>query len=248
MQRHLWLDSLSRSWCPPWPCPICKTGRVVLRQGSVNSEETVESKREHNEDYWGPEYLELIFSAWADCNNEHCKQSFVIAGKGGIENFIDDNTEESSWEERYNPTSVTPAPGIIDIPAACPRALRDLFFDAFRLYWTDAESCAGKIRVSVEALLTHLGVPTSDGTDNNNPRRLSLHRRIELLEKTNPEPARLLMAIKWMGNAGSHGGGVFRRDTLDALEILEHILPELLERRSQKMQQLAERLVRRHKQ
>jgi hypothetical protein len=203
MHRHHWTSSLFQTSCPPWECPICGTGRVVLRPGTVLFEETVESKRLHGEDYWGPEHIELIFNAWADCNNARCKQPFAIGGYGGIEQFFDERAEDDTWEECFTPTFVKPSPKIIALPAACPPAVKDLFHAAFQMYWPDAEACAGKIRSVVEALLTHLGIATVDATDPTNPKRLTLHRRIELLEKTHPEQSRLLMAIKWMGNSGS---------------------------------------------
>ena len=96
--------------------------------------------------------------------------------------------------------------------------------------------------------MTHLGVPTEDVTDPLKPRRLSLHKRIELLKNSNPDQSSLLMAIKWMGNSGSHGNKVSLRDVLDAFEILEYSLPDLLEKKTNRLKDLADRLVKKHKQ
>lgn len=248
MQRHLWTDSVSKTFCPAWTCPVCRIGKTVLRHGSLQFEETTESKKEHRQDYWGPEYIELHFIAWADCNNSSCKQCFALAGRGGIEQSFDHRTDETSWEEAFTPSHVTPAPQIIDLPSATPREIHSLFALAFALYWPDPEACAGKVRSAIEALLTYLGIPELDRTDHAKPKRLSLHLRLEQLEKIHAEPSKLLMGIKWMGNAGSHGGTVSRRDVLDSFEILEHILPELLEGRSERMKELAARLTKRHRQ
>ena len=218
----------------------------MLRQNSVSFEETVESKREHGADYWGPERIELIFTAWADCNHEACKQAIAITGTGGVEQYFNESDEEYDWQETFSPTQIRPAPKIIDLPPSCPKSILGLFDAAFSLFWTDAEASAGKIRSALEELLTHLGVPDTDKTDPAKPKRLSLHKRIDLLQKTHPEQSRLLMAIKWMGNSGSHGGSVSRRDVLDALEILEHTLPELLDKKSDQVKALADRLLKKH--
>jgi hypothetical protein len=246
MQRTLWTSSISQHWCPSWACPSCETGRLILRHNSVTFQETVDSRREHGEDYWGPEYIELIFTAWADCNNAQCKETIAMSGTGGVEQFFNESNEEYDWQETFTPKNIRPAPKIIDLPSSCPKPISNLFDAAFSLYWTDAEASAGKIRSALEELLTHLGVPDTDNTDPAKPKRLSLHKRIELLQKSHPEQSRLLMAIKWMGNSGSHGGTVSRSDVLDALEILEHTLPELLEKKSDHVKALAERLLKKH--
>ena len=246
MNRDLWTDSLYKAWCPPWECPVCRTGRAVLRSDSLVFEETVESRRDQDEEYWGPENIEYIFTAWAECSNVGCKQAFAIAGTGGIEQGFNSSDEEHTWEERFTPTQILPAPKMIDLPRLCPKPVEECFKSAFSLYWSDPEACAGKIRAALEALLTHLGIATDDTSDPKKPKRLSLHRRIELLQKTTNVQATPLMAIKWMGNTGSHGGTVSRRDTLDALELLEHLLPELLEKKSEHLKTLEARLLKRH--
>jgi hypothetical protein len=55
-----------------------------------------------------------------------------------------------------------------------------------------------------------------------------------------------LMALKWLGNTASHEGGVSRDDLLDAFEILEHNLRELIEHRSARVAELARKLTKKH--
>lgn len=246
MDRDLWTDSVYKLHCPPWPCTACTVGKATLRLSSLQFIETEASRRQHDEDYWGPEDIEYQFIAWADCTNQPCKHAFTMAGLGGIEQQYDPQTDESVWVEWFRPTHVHPAPQMISMPNQCPRDLKDALSAAFSLYWVDAEACAGRIRTAVETLLTHLSVPTSDASDPIKPKRLNLHRRLELLQKSHPEPSVLLMSVKLMGNSGSHGASVTRRDVLDALELLEHVLPELIEGRSSRMRDLAARLARRH--
>jgi hypothetical protein len=49
-----------------------------------------------------------------------------------------------------------------------------------------------------------------------------------------------------LGNAGSHVTGVKSADLLDAFEILEHALKEILEARMARVAELAKNLVKKH--
>ncbi|MCG2787057.1 MAG: DUF4145 domain-containing protein [Anaerolineae bacterium] len=54
-----------------------------------------------------------------------------------------------------------------------------------------------------------------------------MHDRIVDFEKSKPEIAQKLFAIKWLGNDGSHSANMTKNDVLDAYEILEIILDDL---------------------
>ena len=218
-----------------------------MRQKSLIHNETVESLGWHNTDEWCPECIEYTFSAWADCSNDHCKEQFVLVGTGGIEqHYTGDEDGSSEWINCFYPAWVSPTLQLIDLPANCPKTVRESLGDAFALYWSQPEACAGRIRVALEALLTHLGIPEeqANGTGKSSP--IILHRRIELFTKQNPEVGNQLMALKWLGNTGSHGSKVTKDDILDGLELLEHSLIEVLEKRSEKMATLAKKLIDKH--
>lgn len=246
MRRELWTNSLGAGHCPPWPCPVCKRGIARLRADSLIYEETAESKREHHEDYWGPEHIVFAFTAWADCSEDICKQSFAISGTGSVGQFIDDVRDTVEWYEEFVPHSIFPAPHIIEAPENCPATIRELLEQSFSLYWGDLEACASKLRSSLEALLTHIGVPDVNSAIREKQSRLPLYRRIEIFEKDSEQLGQHLMALKWLGNAGAHGKQIRRGDVLDAMELLEHALSELLERRSFRLSQLAARLTEKH--
>lgn len=165
MKRYLWNESVSETHCPSWPCPACKKGSLILRQKSLVHNETVESLGWHNTDEWCPECIEYTFSAWADCSNDHCKEQFVLVGTGGIEqHYTGDEDGSSEWINCFYPAWVSPTLQLIDLPANCPKTVRESLGDAFALYWSQPEACAGRIRVALEALLTHLGIPEEQAT------------------------------------------------------------------------------------
>lgn len=247
MDRSLWTASVSNTYCPMWPCPTCKVGNLRLRQKSLNHSETIESLRWHNQDGWGPEHIEFTFSAWADCSNERCKEQFALVGGGGIEQeYTGDDDGSTEWVNCFYPRWIEPSLQMIDIPPRCPKPVSSALRDAFALYWSQPDACAGRIRVALEALLSHLGVPAEEVSGAGKTSALSLHRRIELFTKQNEVVGGQLMALKWLGNTGSHGNRVTKGDILDGLELLEHSLVEVLEKRSEKMADLAKKLFDRH--
>ena len=247
MKRYLWNESVSETHCPSWPCPKCKQGYLLLRQKSLSHAETAESRRSHNTDQWCPEDIEYTFSAWADCSNDYCKEQFVLVGTGGIEQqYTGEEDGASEWIDSFYPMWVSPALQMIDLPAKCPSSVTRPLCDAFALYWSQPEACAGRIRVALEALLSHLRIPEEDVSSTGKSSTLSLHRRIELFTKQNAEVGNQLMALKWLGNTGSHGSKVTKNDILDGLELLEHSLTEVLEKRSEKMAALTKKLIAQH--
>ncbi|WP_434382664.1 DUF4145 domain-containing protein [Melittangium boletus] len=104
-------------------------------------------------------------------------------------------------------------------------------------YWSDPGAAANRIRTSVERLMDHLAIPPMS----------TLDRRIKAYQAAEPELGEHLMAIKWLGNSGSHGAeGMTKEDVLDALPLLDHVLGEVFEKRTQQLNRLREKLLEKH--
>jgi hypothetical protein len=213
------------------------------------SEETVASKRAQRTEEWGPELIDLVFTAWAECKHPTCKQRFALSGIGGLDQaFVDDGEGgKFEWEKYYVPTTCNPMPHIIEIPAQCPKDVREEIQASFSLFWANPPASAGRMRVALECLMTHLGVPKRRKSQNGRFHDLNLHGRIDFFTQKNRTAGAQLMALKWLGNAGSHDSNVSRRDLLDAFEILEHALDEVLNERSAKVAALAKKLTKKHR-
>ncbi|RYD83115.1 MAG: DUF4145 domain-containing protein, partial [Verrucomicrobiaceae bacterium] len=79
-------------------------------------------------------------------------------------------------------------------------------------------------------LLDELKVPDHHPATGKTPSRMTLHARIEkygTLAKKNKTNGQVLLAIKWLGNSGSHSGGLTREDVLMAFDMLELVLTNL---------------------
>jgi hypothetical protein len=226
--RKIWL-----SWKTKKPCPRCNIGTLdIPKKDGVLKTETENSKEMNS--YGGYYYSDYLFSIHMKCNN--CNEVVVVSGFMSEENFPSD--EEQGIQKSITPILYYPAPKIINIPESCPKSVQKILNESFGLFWLDLGSCANKIRIAIEVLLNEQGVAQTKTTKT----ELTLHSRLELFEKTNPDTAKHLMAIKWIGNAGSHFFEIKNDDVLDAYELLEYSLEKLYNDREKKLIQLSEEI------
>lgn len=188
MNRSLWTQTLSKTSCPAWPCPVCRKGTVALVPKSLIYEETVESKRAHKHPEWDPDWIEYTFTAWAECRHPSCKQRFAIGGTGGVGPEIAPDGG-FGWEEYFSPKMCYPMPDMVDFPAKCPDAVKEELRTAFAIFWSHPAACAGRLRVALECLMDHLGVPRRKKDKSSKYFDLSLHTRIDAFAKTNQQSA-----------------------------------------------------------
>lgn len=244
MDKQLWNRPFHKDACPPWPCPVCNSGVLILMPEALREHATIESMRGHNEDWWGPENVVLSFTAWAECSNKKCAEEFAISGTGFVDQVpIGDDMQQSEYVDFFTPRHVQPALHLCTLPTNCPDEVRLALEAAFGLYWQSKPATAGRIRVALERLLDHLGIPSKNSTG----KTIALGIRIDQFSKSDPINGAYLMALKWLGNVGSHTTEVDTNDLLDAFEVFEHVLAELIGHRSAAVANLAAQLTVKYK-
>jgi uncharacterized protein DUF4145 len=245
MKRYLWNSSISENSCPPWECSACSNGTLRLKKESLQYEETRESKRSRSDEEFDANWIEYSFTAWANCNNQNCMQSYAISGLGGVEPRY---TGEDEWDyfDAFYPKSIHPTLNIITIPSKCPREVKEELKKAFSLYWANNEACTSRIRVALEHLLSHIGIPKQKTDENGKSTNINLHTRIETYAKDEPQLGQHLMALKWIGNTSSHDGAISHGELIDAFEILEYVLSEIIQGNSKRIASLARKLAEKH--
>jgi hypothetical protein len=168
-----------------------------------------------------------------DCGN--CQNVVGVTGTYRIQDdrYIDDRIGEAGdYEKYYLPKYFTESPRLVDIPEATPQPVTDELLASFQLYWNDPLACTNRIRSAVEKLLTAQRISQTTGRKPGTRRQfLSLHRRIEQFRAKQPGIADALMAVKWIGNAGSHSDTVTPDDALDGYELMDWVLDSLYARR-----------------
>jgi hypothetical protein len=189
-------------------------------------EETGPSKLAHSHDAWEPDWIENRFVALMTCSLASCGEVAAVSGTSPSDFFED---YEHGFQELINlfePRSIDPCPMPILVPKATPEAVKDAIWQAAAVTWSNDEAGANKIRSAVERLLDAKKVKKT-ATKSGKRTRLNLHDRIVQFHKIDPENADILLAIKWLGNTGSHALELSRDDVLDAFDMLELVLENL---------------------
>lgn len=226
IDRVLWQSPILLDHVPNWPCPHCNVASLIMEKDSFR---TVFDGTTHRN--WGDQYFESSFATGRfvcllSCTKTGCKESCAVAG-----NFHTGETGEYG-QELYSigqPTAIAPPLHMIRIPQSCPDNIRGELLAAFALFWLDHASSLNRIRNAVELLLTAVGVKRKVIKTNGKFGILSLDARIKLLRSKNANMTDMcdrLLAVKHLGNTGSHPGSVHIDDVFDGFDILEQVLDD----------------------
>lgn len=228
-----------------WPCPTCFSNSLNLIKGKLSSEENTASKNFRKEnDYWEVDWIELIFNGQIICSN--CKETIYFTGIGNpiSYQYYDDKLDEylETYVNTFTPTFFQPFIKLFKIPENCSTELKEEIENSFKLFWCDLQSCANKIRISLEIFLTEQKVKKFE-IKNGKRIPISLHKRIEIYNHL--EIKDLLLAIKWIGNSGSHVGSLETIDILEAYRLLEFSLNKIYNDESKEIKKISKGIIKR---
>jgi len=187
---------------------------------------TAASQEAHGHPEWEPEWNVARFFMIMKCVK--CSDPVFCVGNTQA---IEEHDDEYGWvfSDALVPTYFEPYIPVILIPSKCPKSVSAEVEKASSLIWCSPSSSGNKIRAAVERLMDEQGVPNKD----------ALHVRIQAFASTNQDVADKLLAIKWIGNTGSHSDDLQMADVLDAFELFEYCLEEIYEGRSVRLKALA---------
>ncbi|MGN2430288.1 DUF4145 domain-containing protein [Pseudomonas syringae] len=235
MDKEILKKAFTESTVPEYKCPRCYKGYLRL-EGEFNGLETEGSAAVHNEEWWEPEYIELIFNCTLKCGIR--SELVFVVGNGVVEEEyeVDEHGEWSrDWTSYYRPTFFHPALHLIDYPARAPKEVVSPLSTAAAMFFSSPASSCNAIRASAEEVLTHLGIAVKT-----EEKFISFGNRINLLPEEQASTKNLFNAIRWIGNHGSHPGNEIEfEDALHALEIMEYLLEEVFGDRKQALEALA---------
>ncbi len=242
-ERNLWNEAFSE-W-PTWPCPTCNSVAVTLEgKTKIISDETGPSIRAQQHEAWDPEWIEKRFAALLKCHNPACGELIAVAGRVSIEEALGNDEmgePQQQFADTFKPSFFEAAPPIFVIPDKCPAQVRLQLISAFALIWSDTAAAASRMRAGVEALLDDQGIAKTTISKARKREWLTTHSRIESLKKSHKEAAEYLMAIKWLGNTGTHTyfEGLERKDILDAATLFEAAIERLYLKKDKEFERLA---------
>jgi len=200
-----------------------------------------ETSRRTSRDH--PDY-EGRFSCTLRCSNLPCVEPVAVVGNVYSDEQVDDGEGGWEWEEYMVPVFVHPVPDLFSVVPQCPKDIATEIRRAFSLFWCDLRASANRIRAALELILDHFGIPRRHKVKGG-LRHLSLHQRLQFFEKREPTLAKPLLALKWLGNLGSHRGELRKDDLFDAFDLLEHVHEELFAQRTKQITQLAKEINKR---
>jgi hypothetical protein len=220
---------------------VCGGGYLKLVPDTLHALPTAASLREQAHPAWDADWSKLRFVAMLQCNNKTCMEAITLAGTGRIE-VVQTEADNQECIEFYTPEFFKPSPNLIVIPKECPTEVVDQLHLAFVSSWSDASASANHIRIAVERLLDFIKQPKTRLLFKGKRELLTLHKRIEGLASRDKPLSDSLLAVKWLGNAGSHSDVLTRNEVFDALDILEAALDELFTKKGKVLKALVKKI------
>ena len=229
---------------PPWECPTCGKGHLIAINDKEAFEETGSSKRGRRHEVWDPDWIEERFSMLLKCNFANCGDVVSVSGNASFEEEPSQD-EDGVWQQDYvrclEVLSILPAPLPIRPIGKTPESVKEPLRMAGQLLWQSPEGAANHIRQAVEHLMDHQKVRKRAQSGG---KKLTLHARLLEFEKKDSRNGPILRAIKWIGNDGSHQGGVSREEVLDAFDMMELALTNLFDEAAAKIMRKVKAVIR----
>lgn len=224
--------------CPDWICPVCGGNTLAIKEGTFHAGQTAESSKIWETPDFGLPDMEFAFACLLFCQRTRCPAVVAVTGTGVLPDSdrVRPDAEEITRDIIYRASSFTPALSAFAIPAGCPEEVALPIRQSFKLFIIAPGSAATAIRIALEALMNALNIP---GT--------TLHSRLEKLrdDAEYAEHMEALMALKWLGNAGSHElDRVSCQDIEDAYQIIESVFDRIFADSKDSLAALIDRMTR----
>lgn len=225
MKKELWESRTFTSNKPPnYPCPFCHVGTLSKK----NIFHTPTKNGSLDEKFRNPYGIESITTGVFICNSADCSErvGFIASSKRGIEYSTTDENDQYKEEilNEYFPIYFYPNLQLFELSNDISEDLKKVINESFALYFSDLPSCANKIRIAVEILLNDLKAPKKRNTNGTLRKIPNLHQRILHFKSKDKSVSEMCLAIKIIGNEGSHLGTVEIMDILDAYQILDQVI------------------------
>jgi len=238
INREFWLRPFSKEYFPNWICPRCETGvlRPITKSFLYEESGDIASERLRHGEYFEYDAYTFRYSVLLKCNNSNCLERVSSCGQGYVqEDFavangklvFEDGGPRTDFAEIFVPEYFYPPINIFSVPQKCPEEVISEIKASFKLFFADSSASANYVRKTVDAILTNKKIKRFTVNNKGKKVTINLHARIVEFEKSKPDIAKKLLAIKWLGNEGSHTDKMTKNDVLDAYEILEAAIDDL---------------------
>ena len=245
IKRTLYKGYFTQEMMSLWQCPTCNSASLQVIQDKFLQEYNSETAINYHEDWFqAPEMIIYTFTALLSCANPSCKEVVSCSGTGSVETeYIQTHDgHDRIYVEYFKPFFFYPSLKIFNIPEKTPENVRKSIENSFDIVFTNHFAASNQIRIALECLLTHLKIKNYH-TSGGRRKKLSLHRRIELLPVKYQKIKDICLAIKWLGNAGSHCDDEMTfDDVFDGYDMLSFVLEELYDNKHAHVTKLAKKI------
>ncbi|WP_128085365.1 DUF4145 domain-containing protein [Pantoea deleyi] len=221
--------------CPGWLCPACQSASLAILPDTFMRFENAFTRLNKSEDWFEPEHYAYIFNCMLQCARSTCREVVSVSGIGADEFDYQHDEERDytgpTYTEFFQARHFCPPLPLFLVPDACPDSVRCQLTEISSLLAAHPAAAANAIRSLLEVLLDDLKVPRAEARTNRTPRPLNLHGRLQNLKVIQAGHYDGMMALKMLGNAGSHGGKQIEQQHLDdACAVLELLINQLYQR------------------
>lgn len=243
MKRHLYqVKTFGTGSFPDYECPKCG---AHLKLGDIGLFDSMYTKgsRKYNDEH-DQDHENGVFHVCLTCTRPSCEESIVVVGTTYMDEIHED--EEYGSGRHYitfcTPQYFIPPLEMFKIPQETPHRVKECIMASFNLFFVSSGSALNEIRNAIEFLMDELQVPRKGLDDNGKEERWDLDKRVGKMPNQDVNVKSHLLAIKNLGNWGSHAVETDREDVLNAYDLLSHVLEALYVKRDKAMQELAKRI------
>ena len=245
MDRKLYKLPFRLKSFPAWRCPACKKGTLQLVENSFHKDERAHSRDAKDCEAWEPDWIDYSFSCLLQCSTKKCSESVALSGVGGVDwdvGYDQNGHQQQIWGDRFRPKYFSPHLNLFDVPKDTPESVAEELTQSFELFFCNPPSAANHVRIALENVLTEMKVKRFENRRGKKT-FLGLHNRISLLPRKHEHLKEMCLAVKWLGNAGSHSNKeVTMDDVMDAYDIVEVLLHDLYDDRAKAAKKLAKKI------
>lgn len=195
----------------PWPrpkCPSCDTGHIHFAEPDELQSEKSKTRCQHPDSE--PDWISGTFSVVGQCDNPACRQDVHGSGNYQIAYTVSSyppreyNYQGADYVAFYTLAHLHPPLRLMSIPEFAPDQVREGIMRAARCWFVDPGLAATALRATIELFMTTEGISAVNPDGN----FASAHSRIKKWlaqdRAARDSIARLLLAVKWLGNDGTH--------------------------------------------
>ena len=236
--NHL-LNAFCEHDIPAFPCPCCAR-TLSLVKDSLKTHASAESRYLYDVGAIGHDEGRGVFALTLECLSRSCQEAVTVSGSCRYSEY--ESHGDSEVAAYLRPHCFTPPIHIFPISENCPERVKEALLVSFSLFWSSPPAAGNALRTTIEAFLDYYGVKKWTKDKNNKDAPIHLDARIKEYDKNFTDIAATLMAIKWIGNAGSHTSDLTAENVIMGYQLFSHAMDEAFDKKSATIKKMVQKI------